>query len=291
MGLKKLWVFFGLAYAISWSIFAIFYYGAGMKEGASYTSMIFIYMFGPLIAAVICGTMFRGASFVGMMIKLRFNRYLLLSLFLPLVFLFVTLLVSKILGVEVLSYHEAIQDPENPVDTWVYYFFFVFVYLFVLLFNGLFSISEELGFRGFALSEALPKMGFWKSSVLIGLLWGLWHAPLILTGYNYPSAPIGGIFMVMMICVSITPLMNFITLKSKTIWAPCLFHGGFNHLAGISVFMCGIEGFPYMGMMGIAGVLSGIAMCIYIQLFHRKFLSRINSEISVTTTSTDSQSV
>jgi membrane protease YdiL (CAAX protease family) len=49
--------------------------------------------------------------------------------------------------------------------------------------NAVAGFGEELGWRGFLLRE-FDYMGFWKSSAIIGVIWGIWHAPLILQGHN-----------------------------------------------------------------------------------------------------------
>lgn len=40
------------------------------------------------------------------------------------------------------------------------------------------SLGEEFGWRGYALSQLNSRIGFVKSSVFIGLIWGLWHLPM-----------------------------------------------------------------------------------------------------------------
>ncbi|MES2674002.1 MAG: type II CAAX endopeptidase family protein [Pseudomonadota bacterium] len=49
------------------------------------------------------------------------------------------------------------------------------VYL-VSLFLG--PLAEELGWRGFALPILYKKYGFFQSSILLGVIWAMWHAPL-----------------------------------------------------------------------------------------------------------------
>ncbi|MBT5659349.1 MAG: CPBP family intramembrane metalloprotease, partial [Rhodospirillaceae bacterium] len=53
--------------------------------------------------------------------------------------------------------------------------------------NALAAAGEELGWRGYLWSEMRDK-GFWRASMTIGIVWGFWHAPIILMGYNYPTA-------------------------------------------------------------------------------------------------------
>lgn len=54
-----------------------------------------------------------------------------------------------------------------------------FVFLQNLLIGS--AMGEEIGWRGFALPRLQTRWGALSASLLIGLLWGLWHLPLYLT--------------------------------------------------------------------------------------------------------------
>lgn len=49
--------------------------------------------------------------------------------------------------------------------------------------NAVFAFGEEFGWRGYLLWELAP-WGFWRASFAIGVVWGLWHAPIIVAGYR-----------------------------------------------------------------------------------------------------------
>lgn len=54
---------------------------------------------------------------------------------------------------------------------------------FVSLIRG--PLGEELGWRGFVLNELQKKFNPLKSALIVGVLWGFWHAPLwLLSGYG-----------------------------------------------------------------------------------------------------------
>ena len=53
-------------------------------------------------------------------------------------------------------------------------------------FNSIAGFGEEWGWRGYLLPRLMP-LGKWKAYLLVGLIWGLWHAPLVAIGFNYPG--------------------------------------------------------------------------------------------------------
>src|SRR5579872_914147 len=47
------------------------------------------------------------------------------------------------------------------------------------------NFGEEYGWRGYLLPQLLP-LGQWPALVFSGAIWGFWHTPLILMGFDYP---------------------------------------------------------------------------------------------------------
>lgn len=97
------------------------------------------------------------------------------------------------------------------------------------------AMGEELGWRGWLLPKLLP-LGVAPAILISGLIWGLWHAPLVLLGYNYPTAPGWlGIIMMCGMCVVIGAVFSWLRIRSGSVWAPALAHGAFNAAAGFSI--------------------------------------------------------
>jgi len=55
------------------------------------------------------------------------------------------------------------------------------VALFLLIYAFTDGIGEELGWRGFALPRLLPRYSALAAGLLLGLVWALWHLPLLWT--------------------------------------------------------------------------------------------------------------
>jgi len=101
------------------------------------------------------------------------------------------------------------------------------------LFNIIFALGEELGWRGFLLPELLP-LGQWKAVILVGVIWGLWHAPAVWQGLNYPTvSPWLAIPMMVVLTVLLGIILGWLYLETRSPWAPALGHGAVNAVAGL----------------------------------------------------------
>ena len=85
------------------------------------------------------------------------------------------------------------------------------------------TFGEEYGWRGF-LQPALTKMGKIKGILLVGVIWGIWHWPIIWMGYNYPSHPYLGSFLMVLFCIGLAFLLGYAVLKSKAVWLAAFLH-------------------------------------------------------------------
>jgi len=94
--------------------------------------------------------------------------------------------------------------------------------------NLLPALGEEVGWRGWLLPRLLH-LGPVRAILISGVVWGLWHAPVILLGYNYPDAPgwLGLTAMVGM-CILIGAVFGWLRLRSGSVWPAALAHAAFN---------------------------------------------------------------
>ncbi len=94
------------------------------------------------------------------------------------------------------------------------------------------ALGEELGWRGWLLPKLL-RLGTVPALLISGVIWGLWHAPLILLGYNYVDAP-GWLALTMMtgMCVLVGAVFAWLRIRSESVWPAALAHGAFNAAAG-----------------------------------------------------------
>ena len=127
-------------------------------------------------------------------------------------------------------------------------------------FNSIFGLGEELGWRGFLLPRLMP-LGKWKAYGLLGLIWGLWHAPLILIGFNYPGYPILGVLMMILLTTALSIFMNEMTLRYESAILAGWIHGVFNSQAyGIWRSLLFANTHPILG--GITGLVGIVVLAL-----------------------------
>jgi membrane protease YdiL (CAAX protease family) len=103
-------------------------------------------------------------------------------------------------------------------------------FVYILLFGG--PLNEESGWRGFMLPQLQHRFTPLISTLIIGLVWGVWHFPMHVNGF-YPSA--GPAFLVEELALRVlsTLLVAFLYTwfynKTKGSVLVCiLLHAGFN---------------------------------------------------------------
>jgi len=87
----------------------------------------------------------------------------------------------------------------------------------------IFGFGEEFGWRGFLQSE-LFKMGRLRGVLFLGLIWGIWHYPLIWMGHNYPGQPVQGTLLMTVYIICLGIVLGYVMLKTGAIWLVAFLH-------------------------------------------------------------------
>jgi len=85
------------------------------------------------------------------------------------------------------------------------------------------SFGEEYGWRGFLQTE-LTKLGRVRGVFLLGVIWGIWHWPVIWMGYNYPGQPLLGSLFMVVYCIILAYFLAYAVFKSKGVWTAAYLH-------------------------------------------------------------------
>ncbi|MBU5468458.1 CPBP family intramembrane metalloprotease [Virgibacillus sp. MSJ-26] len=127
-------------------------------------------------------------------------------------------------------------------------------------------IGEEVGWRGFLYPYLISVYGK-KGLIYGGLIWGIWHTPMIyLYDLNFgPHHHLGLIFMIIF-CILSGIILQFIYYKSRSIYSVALMHGVLN-ISGSFIFIFSVKSeYRYFvdgatGMIGITILLFLAYMC------------------------------
>lgn len=149
---------------------------------------------------------------------------------------------------------------------------FITVLMTVIINFGIglvFSLGEEIGWRGFLTPKLYEKFGFTKTAIVSGLIWGVWHLPLVLfadynDGSNAPTWYLVCNFMVNIISVSF--VFTWFRIKSENLWTAVILHTSWN-LFSQEIFPLFFKGtknsFYYVGEFGIILPILTTFLAIY----------------------------
>jgi CAAX protease family protein len=122
--------------------------------------------------------------------------------------------------------------------------------------------GEEIGWRGYMLTR-LVDGGVPQPLLVSGIIWALWHFPLILSG-QYAAGPhpgiSAGIFLVDV--VGIAYVIGILRLRSGSVWPAALLHGAWNGIIqlGFDPASTGPGATTWVGESGILVAVISLAI-------------------------------
>ncbi|MDN6637832.1 MAG: CPBP family intramembrane metalloprotease, partial [Yaniella sp.] len=135
--------------------------------------------------------------------------------------------------------------------------------------NVLPALGEEIGWRGWLTPQLLP-LGAIPTIAITGVIWGLWHTPLILLGHNYPHLPgwQAVIFMVVF-CILIGGILAWLSIRTRSVWPAALGHSTINAIGGLPLIFSADTTFDtaHVGITGTTGwIVTGIVLVVLLVL-------------------------
>ena len=126
--------------------------------------------------------------------------------------------------------------------------------------NAIATFGEEFGWRAYLLPK-LMAFGYRKAMVLMGVIWGVWHWPVIAMGHNYgvnyTGYPWMGMLAMVWFTFQIGILLGWITLRCRTVWPAVFGHAAINGVAAAPILFYYGPSTPLLGpaMTGIIGAI------------------------------------
>ncbi|PSK90226.1 CAAX prenyl protease-like protein [Murinocardiopsis flavida] len=125
--------------------------------------------------------------------------------------------------------------------------------------------GEEWGWRGYLL-PALLHLGTLPALLLHGAIWGLWHAPVILLGYNFGRPDAVGLAAMTAWCVLMGVILGWLRLASGSLWPAVIAHGATNSGSALFVVFGDASAGAGDAVPMALWVASGAAMLLLITL-------------------------
>ena len=215
------WTFFTIAYGFSW----LFWLPGVLATRGLFelpipaTVLVILGAHGPLIAAFSLTYRETGRAGIKELVRQGFNLrlapgWILVILGLPVILAGLAWAMSVATG-----------GPRTELTLLAQPLLILPTFLILFFVGG--SIQEEFGWRGYALPRLLLKWSALTASMVLGVLWGLWHLPLFYTaGVSQAYMPLWA-FLILAIAFSILFTWFYINTNNNLLSA-LLFHTAIN---------------------------------------------------------------
>lgn len=234
VGKRPILVFLALV-----SIFAAIGYVLAIAMGDdNRTGGIFSVQFAPLVAAFITKLIFQ-RNLCGLGWGWGKTRYQAIAYGLAFMLPLISFSLVWVLGFggfyNVAYINEAQIDLANTFginigSDWIVILALIALNATVGMFVAFGGIGEELGWRGFLVPELYKHYNFTKTSLISGVIWAVYHWPLII----FLLAPRLGIvswplmFFSLIAGIGLSTIMAWLRLKSGSVWTAVIFHMALN---------------------------------------------------------------
>jgi membrane protease YdiL (CAAX protease family) len=273
-------VFLILAFGIAWISWEI-----PVRLGLAVTSPLFQLAavpgaFAPAIAAVIVRVFVTREGFADAGLKLPFKRwpYFLFALLLP--YMVVAAIVFEAQHLDVarpdFTLLDAIKGLSGrvPPAGRLPFPLFPLVAGQMLVSAVIFTPvlwGEEFGWRGYLQPRLFPNRPT-LAAVVTGLIWGVWHYPLILRGYDYGDQPLQGAAVFLVGTVLFSIIFGWLVRRTGSIWSSSLAHSATNVIGGglTTLLFYSAKSPVWTGYLGILAWPPLLVVSLLIVIFGRE---------------------
>lgn len=240
----SLLIYFILAYALAWLLWipAVLF----QESLASLSMLLFMVgTFAPTVSAILLTGIYEGKDQVKALLK----RFLIWRVGL---IWYLVVLLGPLLFVFLVSSLYVLFGGVGP--NWSQLLTLLPTFLLILILGG--PLAEEAGWRGYALPRLQASQNALIASLILGVIWALWHLPLFfLAGSIQSQLPIGA-YLIM--TVALTVLFTWVyNSTGGSLLLVLLLHGMIN-TAPTTIFGQAVGDVKliwlYVGLMGVVAV-------------------------------------
>ena len=272
---RKIGVFLALTAVPSFSLVIAFWQLGGKLDSPAGVAITMLYSMPPAFAALaVKGAMAKDPVIADLGLRLRPDRWFFVAWLLAPLLLGLAMGIGWMLpGVEpalsVNAFVDAFRDrvPAGQLASWEHEVrslgYHPALYMLLrgmvagLTLNAVLALGEELGFRGLLHHELGGPL--WRKSLVTGLIWGIWYAPLVLLGHNFPEHGAVGLGLWLPWCMLCSVILGYLRERSGSVIAPAVMRGTLNSLGSLPLILTAGGSDLWTGHWGVA---AGAAMAV-----------------------------
>ena len=154
------------------------------------------------------------------------------------------------------------------------------------LINIVFTMGEELGWRGFLFPELQRITSFTTASLIGGVVWVLFHLPLILfSDYNSTAPRAFAVVMFFVSAIALTFVHNWFRARSGSVWPAVVLHASHN-IFFLNVYDPLMARYPltdfFVTEFGVLLMVIHVLMALYIWAHRRELDPKREATMAMT---------
>ena len=281
METKRVWIFLLFAFGIAWTIDLVIYTSDGLANlqvGSPVWILLLMSMTAPTLANLLTRLVTR-EGWQGLCLRPRFRKgwvfWLLAWMGTPILILLGAgvffVIFPQYLDTSLSMARQLLEERARTAGQPLPFGPAVLVVLQIVqgfaiapLTNGPATFGEEFGWRAYLLPKLMP-LGGRKAVLLLGVIWGVWHWPIIAMGYNYglnyPGAPWLGLLVMTWFTVVAGTWLAWMTLKARSVWPAVIGHAAINGLGTIGALVSIGQPNPLLGPTA-AGLIGSLPFTV-----------------------------
>jgi len=142
------------------------------------------------------------------------------------------------------------------------------------------ALGEEIGWRGFLVPELSKTFSFTATSLISGVVWAAWHAPILVGGdYNAGTRAWYGLTCFAVLVISMSFVFAWMRLASGSLWTGALLHASHNlYIQSIFTPFTRDTGRTAWYIDEFGAVLPVVTVCVAIYFWRRRKELTIQSD-------------
>lgn len=282
----RIYIYLALSFGLAWAVSLVIYLTGGLQNSPilipeANVSLALILLAGPVMwapaLAHILTRLLTGEGWQNTRLRLRLRQswpYLLVAWILPGVLTIVGAVVFFVLfpryyDADLTTLQKMLEASPAGVELedislWGVVAFQVLQGVLLSPVNSIATFGEEFGWRAYLQPKLMP-LGPRRAMVLMGLIWGVWHWPVILMGHNYgldyPGAPFLGPLVMVWFTFELATFLGWLTWRTRSVWPAVIGHAAINGMANLGTIFRRGEPNPLLGPLPV-GLIGGIGFTV-----------------------------